>query len=273
MKKPLITVVVLAVLISLLPVLPVRARAAGSPAFVISSASVKAGSTVDLTISLENNPGLASIKMAVSFDPHLSLESITYNEAMGGQSLPPETFSSPVTLTWVSPFANYSSDGLFATLRFRVSEAAPSGSLAEVNLTYDPDDVYNFNEDNIDFAIIKGGVTVPALELYSIGTLIVRSKTGSELTAIPAEDFMVTIPITKQADSSEAMVFLASYGTNGQYQGLMYVSLEDVPAGATIIITLPVQNSGGTVRQIKAFVIASFSDYTPLGASSCFPAV
>ena len=51
----------------------------------------------------------------------------------------------------------------------------------------------------------------------------------------------------------------------------MWVSVKDLPVGATIEVTLPVENSTGTIAQLKAFTIASFSNLVPLGSTVSFP--
>ena len=106
---------------------------------------------------------------------------------------------------------------------------------------------------------------------YALGTLVVRDESGTELSAIPRGNSLVTIPITKQSDGGSALVLLAAYGADGQYQGLMYVQVKNVPLGATVEITLPLNNADGKIARLKAFPVASFSDPVPLGAASEFP--
>ena len=59
---------------------------------------------------------------------------------------------------------------------------------------------------------------------------------------------------------------------NGSFNGLMYVNTEDVPVGATIKLTLPVDNTKGNVSKLKAFCWDSFTSMTPMGISVAFPA-
>ena len=161
MKKTLSLLFAVVLVFSLVLGAASTAEAAGEPTFRVSSAVGEVGQTVSVTISLENNPGISSIRMLVSYDPALILRNIGYNNAMGGQSYPPETMSSPATLIWLSPFANYSGDGVFATLTFEVTSAAANLNQAGITLTYDPEDVYNMAENNIAFNVINGTVTIP----------------------------------------------------------------------------------------------------------------
>lgn len=128
--------------------------------FVVENVEAAAGSdNVEVTISLLNNPGISSIGMNVTYDSSLTLNSITYNDEIDGQSIQPSGMSSPVKLIWVSPFADVTGDWTFVTLNFKVSDTVDSGKLP-IAITYNADDVYDMTENNIDFDIINGGVTV-----------------------------------------------------------------------------------------------------------------
>ena len=106
---------------------------------------------------------------------------------------------------------------------------------------------------------------------YSIGELIVRDHTGKKLDAVPSSSFLVTIPITKLSDGGNSMVILGTYSNGGQFNGLMYAQIEDVSPGGTVKITLPVDNKDGTITDIKAFIVSSFTNMTPIGDTSSFP--
>ena len=114
---------------------------------------------------------------------------------------------------------------------------------------------------------VAGGAVTPA---YAVGPLTVRSPEGAALTAIPEGDFLVTVPVTKTAGEGDCLVLLCAYGAAGQFRGLLYVQLEDVPEGATVKVTLPVENAGGDIAGLKAFCAASFTDLTPLGEAVSF---
>lgn len=106
---------------------------------------------------------------------------------------------------------------------------------------------------------------------YKLGVLTVRDTSGQPLSAIPSGSFLVTVPVTKQEAGGDALILLAAYTANGQYRGLMYVSVEDVPAGATVKVTLPVENANKDIAQLKAFAVAGFGSFTPISPASVFP--
>lgn len=108
-------------------------------------------------------------------------------------------------------------------------------------------------------------VTERLADEYQINSITVRDSDGKKLSAIPNEEFLATVSITNIASEGNTLVLLASYSAKGQYQGMMWVSVEDLPVGATCKVTLPVDNSDGKIENLKAFTVASFSNLTPLG--------
>lgn len=113
-------------------------------------------------------------------------------------------------------------------------------------------------------------VSARAFTEYRLGKLTLRGENGSKLSAIPKGRFFVTVPVTKLEDGGDALILLASYTAQGKFRGLMYVSVRGLPAGATVELTLPVDNARGDISVIKAFPIASFTDPVPLGEGVIF---
>lgn len=133
----------------------------GSATLTVSSHETLPGETIQVTVSLKNNPGIASAILNVSFDTSiLTLQAVEYNTAMGGQTVPPQSMNSPVTLYWVSPFADMSEDCVFATLTFKVSENAKEGDRSNIAVTYEAENVYNLAEENVTLDIVPGEITI-----------------------------------------------------------------------------------------------------------------
>ena len=131
-----------------------------SPQIIVESKTASPGDSVDVTIALKNNPGVASMKLKVAFDSLLTLENISYNSSIGGQSQQPQSMTSPVTLNWYNGSADSEGDWTFATLTFKVSEDVAADTTANVIVTYNADDVYDISETNIDFAVQNGEIII-----------------------------------------------------------------------------------------------------------------
>ena len=107
---------------------------------------------------------------------------------------------------------------------------------------------------------------------YTVNSITIKDISGQALTEIPDGKFMATVSFTCNVSNSNVMVVLAKYTEDGKYDGLIYVSVEDAPVGSTLKITLPVDNSDGTLTKLKAFLWDSFELFKPVADSVCFPA-
>ena len=114
---------------------------------------------IPVTIATKNNPGVASIGLVVSWDNALELKKIEYNQDICGQHMMPQTLNSPVKLTWISPFENATGDWVFVTLYYSVPADCEPG-MYPILIQYDPEDIYDITETNLDVQVISGGIIV-----------------------------------------------------------------------------------------------------------------
>lgn len=167
MSKTMNRVIAVAIaIIMLVGALPVSAFAAGtdvvsdSMSIVVSSASGMPENTVEITVKLENNPGLTSLKFDVNYDAFLTLKSVTFNEAFGSYVTTPEPYTNPQPITMISPLAEVDTDGVFVTMAFEISKDAPDNYQAEISLSYDSDEIYDGDFESIPVVITNGIVRV-----------------------------------------------------------------------------------------------------------------
>jgi hypothetical protein len=112
-----------------------------------------------VTISVVNNPGIASIKLVAAYADELTLTDIAYNPVIGGMPQQPQTKNSPVILNWFNGVADSEGDWVFATLTFDVAASASAGEYG-ISITYEADNVYDITEANIAFEVLNGGIVV-----------------------------------------------------------------------------------------------------------------
>ena len=119
------------------------------------------GKTVDVDIVLTGNTELSSLKFKVEYDDILTLENVELNKALFGSLLAtPSSYSNPQTISLVSPLKEVKANGTIATLTFNVSEEAQDGYEAAVNITYDTDDIFDGDYNNIATIVNNSIVTV-----------------------------------------------------------------------------------------------------------------
>ena len=127
---------------------------------VVESKAALPGETITVTISVQNNPGIASMKLKVAYEDALTLTSVDYNSSIGGQYMQPSKMNSPVTLNWFNGLANSEGDWTFVTLTFVVSEDVEPNTSTSITVTYDADDVYDITENNVHFAVENGTIEI-----------------------------------------------------------------------------------------------------------------
>ena len=142
------------------------ASAAATPRFVVSNAEVPHGGTVSVTVSIENNPGISAFRLKAGYDSSvMSLRSaeggtLTKGDAVSSDVFVGSTAKNPLSFSWLDGMnGDYTYNGTVLTLTFDVSSDAAAGSYP-VTLSYDPEDVFNSEYDNVTFAAAAGTVRV-----------------------------------------------------------------------------------------------------------------
>ena len=195
--KPTLSILLAAVLLLTVVPFSVSAAETGKLTFTVSNKNAVPGETVDVDIAMTNNPGIASIGLNVGYDSDvLTVEKITFNSAMGGTTQTSQLTKNPVKLIWISSTSNFNGDAAVATITFRVNANITDSIATNVELTYDPDDIYNIAEDPIDCEVINGVVNVVAVVPGDInGDTKVNNKDVTRLLQYLAQwDVFVNAP-------------------------------------------------------------------------------
>lgn len=127
---------------------------------VASSGTGMPGDVIQVTVEVRNNPGLASLKFSVAFDSNLILMNVEFGSEFGAMVTTPEPYSNPQPITMISPLSDITADGVFATLTFKIAESAPDGYDADVNITFDPDDIFNGVGDPVQMKVTDGTIRI-----------------------------------------------------------------------------------------------------------------
>lgn len=140
------------------------AAAVTEPTITVTEAEAAVGQTVNLSIDLQNNPGIVSMTLRIAFDSSaLTLTSVTDGGILGAHNHKPE-LSNPYTLSWANDTAttDFTVNGTLATLSFTVNQNAVQGWSYPVAVSYDFDnyDIYNKDSEKVRFTVVNGGITI-----------------------------------------------------------------------------------------------------------------
>lgn len=131
------------------------AFAADVPSIAVSSAQAKPGDTVTIRVSLANNPGINTFTLGFSYDTsRMTLLGVTPTANLGGQ------FVYAKKAVWLNG-TDSKINGDILNLSFKVAPSAKSGE-TQVTVTYSPGDISNYSEQNVNFKVLPGSVTINA---------------------------------------------------------------------------------------------------------------
>lgn len=106
------------------PVSPTAAK------YQISGAKAVAGSTVEIYVSIENNPGIISLRNKITYDTSvLELVKVEDLKLLSGYTTPSPIVDSPYILRWADSLAteNNHANGNFVKLTFKIKDDAQAG--------------------------------------------------------------------------------------------------------------------------------------------------
>ena len=131
------------------------------PTLVVSSASAKAGDTVEIKVDIKNNPGISGAKLIITYDSKLTLTAATSGEAFAELDYTqPAKLISPCPFNWDSLDAESNNDGTVLTLTFEVAADASVGEELNVTITYTTGDVYDVDLNDVALDLVSGKVTI-----------------------------------------------------------------------------------------------------------------
>ena len=131
------------------------------PTIVISNVTASAGDTVEVELSIVNNPGIAGATVSIEYPV-----GVVFDEATNGDAFATLDFShtnglpNPCNLTWDSESGQTTSNGTIANLKFTVPADAKSGDTFEIKCSYKYGDIYNDSWDDVEITFINGFIRV-----------------------------------------------------------------------------------------------------------------
>lgn len=130
------------------------------PIIRVSNVEALPGSTVRLSISLENNPGIISMSLFISYDERLSLEDVDASRLEGDVTFSEDKTCNPYAIVWMDALtnANYTYEGEIITLAFKVDERSAEGFYSVA--VHSDDDIFNTDLKTVAFETVDGGIYV-----------------------------------------------------------------------------------------------------------------
>lgn len=133
------------------------------PCVTIERKSARVGSTVSITVNLQNNPGIWGMDLAVNYDKsQLTLTNVTNGTVFSSSEWMQGSLSGDkyILSYEASGFEDNTTNGVLATLEFTVNENATADSFSDISLSYNTGDIINVNFDDIEMSVVSGGINI-----------------------------------------------------------------------------------------------------------------
>ena len=111
------------------------------------------GTSVQVDLILESNPGICGLQLELSYDSRLTLECVTQGEALNSLDFSPGSS----TLLW-DGLSDDSSTGTLVTLLFSI----PQDTCGNFEVEAECIECYNWGMDDIGVTVENGGIIVPS---------------------------------------------------------------------------------------------------------------
>ena len=131
--------------------------------FTVDSVAGKPGDTVDVNVSIINNPGILGAVLTLNYDEGLILQNATAGTAFSTLSMTkPGRYSSPCNFTWdgIEISSSDIRDGIVLTLSFEIPSTAVSGDVFNISVSSGDDNIIDSNLEPVTADFVSGGITI-----------------------------------------------------------------------------------------------------------------
>lgn len=129
----------------------------------IDTKKVRAGKTVLVNVSLQNNPGMWGMDLAVNYDKtKLTLVSVTNGMVFADAEWTKGNLSGEkyILSYEAGGLENITANGVIATLEFTVNEDAQADDFYEISVSFNNGDIINADFEEINPSVVSGGIIV-----------------------------------------------------------------------------------------------------------------
>lgn len=132
-----------------------------TPSIYVDSVTASAGDTVELPISIFNNPGINGIQFDVSYDSKLKLKNAQNGKALSSLNFTaPGVYSNPSKFLWDGVSESEKGNGVVLTLSFSVPSDAKTGDEYSISVSYHKGSIYDVDLKDVKFDTFNGSIII-----------------------------------------------------------------------------------------------------------------
>lgn len=247
MKKIISIVLSIVLMVTSLSAITV-ATASSKPIFALESKEVDAGETVELNLTLSNNPGIAGLAISLKYDENV----FTLTETRDGKMF--SGFTAGKNFIW-DESENVTENGTLATFVFNVSENAKS---ADYNIDIIVRSCVNIDLEDVDCNVSSGNIKVNAKPVLASGV----SLNKDTLSLMTGESETLVAKVEPEGATNKSLLWessnpaVAKVDDNGKVtaikKGESVITVKTVDGGFTDNCTVSVDCSHTSTTVVPA---------------------
>ena len=161
--KKVLSILLTVVMIIAVPSICLLAVTGNRTEFKVQSVSAEAGSSVEVNVTINNNPGVLGAVMRVEYDSALTLTGAVKGDAFSALEMTkPGRFQTPCQFAWdgVDLSSSDIMDGTVLTLTFDVPASAAEGTQYSINISANNGDIIDKDLNTVNAEFTSGSITV-----------------------------------------------------------------------------------------------------------------
>lgn len=185
------------------------ASAADVPTVLVEEVSAAPGETIEVNVSVANNPGILGATFSLAYHDQLTLTNAQAGDAFDALSMTkPGKFTSPCNFVWDGQDIEEADvkDGVILTLTFKVSSEARAGDLLDVKVSCATGGVVDRNLLPVQLTMDDGGVRV------TDGS---ESTPGISFNGM-IDETEIILKLSSEVEYKNITLLVVSYANSGQ---------------------------------------------------------
>lgn len=218
----------------------VKVKAVSAAEIFVENVNAQPGETIEVPVCIENNTGIASVRMKLTFDPDaLTPTGVEAGNLSGSAQVAGNAGQTGEYYILWSNAEDVTDDGSLVNVIFTVSESISVGESSEISLSYEEGDVCNEAHDDLSVKVKPGNVFIKDILL---GDVYEDEKLNSH------DILLLQQYMTELAEFSRHQMKLGDMDEDGD------VTMKDVVALAKVLVS-PSAAQSLSVNQRRLFAM------------------
>lgn len=224
----------------------VKVKAVSAAEIFVKNVNAQPGETIEVPVCIENNTGIASVRMKLTYDPdELTPTGVEAGNLSGGAQIAGNAGQNGEYYILWSNAEDVAGDGCLVNVIFTVLESISVGESSEISLSYEEGDICNEAHDDLSVKVKPGNVFIKDILL---GDVYEDEKLNSH------DILLLQQYMTELAEFSRHQMKLGDMDEDGD------VTMKDVVALAKALVSPSEEQSLSVSQRARLFAMTKGED-------------